>query len=598
MTKDRRTNGLIPSIVIAAVSLGVLAGVWRLTWPAAQGGILPAHGLAGLCLTWSLLGWALTRRAQKHSSILESSPAAQVPQVVPNSPPAQPFPAGDIQSKSVTDLPGSDQEDGQLVPSPVSQDWIAVLRIAAVTLGLALVIPMLYQAVAATILRLLGMFEMVFGYGLGVGPKPGFYIWPGGAADLALLASAILLGRAQSGDRRLITVLFWLVVFAGLWVTLQVPPFHVEATEEGVTRAVATRWSAVFMVWSAAGIGLFTLAGGYIEHRRRLLAWPHELWKLTSPLPAWPGFRYSAGMVAVVVLVLGCVHVTIWWTAPAAFIAGASMLALAKRRWEENLADVGLALITLGVVSLVTAWRPDSFPEIFNRVLIGLGIMIAFWHWLADVWTQQLDQGQAWTTSGRLIRTARRVGFLLAATAVLVSINLAAWPLLPHADADHSTWRWMLGLLGHALLLVALVFATLRTDKQTLGWMTLLALVSTIVFVMTRIRGTPFALWWAAHWPVTLTGRAAAALVLADLIRRTQRWMPYWEALYLSGVLVLPTIAICGVVLVEQLLLPRWMPAATFSGLAGVYFLAAFLPGARGEASAGAICAAVGVYMM
>ncbi len=530
------------------VSLAVLGSLWALQWPAARGPALLVHASAGLCLAWSLLGLVLNLK----------------------------------QCGAMADVPS--------LHSSVPGDWEAAARIAALSLGLLAFILMAFHAVMETLLRMLYVpFTLD--------------IWASGMVDLGLLGGALVLARVPTGDRRLITALFWLAIFAGLWMALRVPPYRAMVTRGILTPPVATNWSALFMVWSAAAIGAFALADSWLEHRWRVSAWPAELWKLTSPLPAWPGFRYSAGVMAVVVLGLGCVHVARFWTPAPAFVAGAAMLALVKRKWNENLADVGLALITLGVVSLLTVWRPEPrsdseyFTEIFNRVIIGLAIMIAFWHWLANVWVQQLDDGRAWTTSGRLIHTARRVGFLLTATAVLVGITLATWPLLEHAGPDNSSWRWAWGLTGYALLIMALAFSALITGKQTLAWMSLLAAVSGWIFLLSRIRGQAFGLWWAMHWPLALAGLAAAALLLAETIRRTRRWIPFWEPLYLSGVLGLPVLAIMGVSFVEQLHLPRWVPAATFGSLAGVYLLAACLPGRRGYAVAAVICAGVSIYM-
>jgi hypothetical protein len=540
--------------MLASISLVVLAVMWQVHWPAGRPHVRLVHGAAALSLVWGLAGWALTI----------------------------------VSAKSA----GAGQPRAQL------RDWVSVLRVATLALGLLAFIVLLYHAVYEAVFR--SGWSLTF---LLPGREIQSETWNYGFLDIALLAGALVAARVQTRDRRLNTAMFWLAIFAGLWVATQTELVRTVPLAGFKVQEVATRWSGVFMAWSAAVVGAFTLAAGYEQYRRRLSAWPNELWKLTTPAPEWPEFRYSVGVMSVLVLVLGLLNLTMPWTPFAGFVTGAALLALAAREWEENLADVGLALMTMGVVSLVALWRPvatsesDHFAEIINRAMIGLAIMAAFWHWLGDVWKQQLDQGQAWTTAGRLIRPTRRVGYLVAATGLLVSMNLAMWPLLHFAGPDHSAWRWVWGLAGNLLLTAAIGFATLRTGKPTLGWLALLAAGTTFGFVLARTRGSAAELWWTHYWPIALAGVAAGLLLLAAAIRRSEYWQAFWESVYLSAILVLPMMAIAGTAAVELLRLPRWVPSATFGCLAGVYLLAAIVPGPRGFMVAAAICAAVGVYM-
>src|SRR5207244_6798707 len=95
--------------------------------------------------------------------------------------------------------------------------------------------------------------------------------------------------------------------------------------------------------------------------------------------------------------------------------------------------------------------------------------------------------GQPWTTAGRLVRTARRVGFLIACTAVLISIQLTFWPWRPDiVNTDNSMRRWIGGMGGNALLLFALLTALRHTRKYTLGWLVLLTIGSCVEFVLIR----------------------------------------------------------------------------------------------------------------
>ena len=361
MATTHKTGGLVPSALIAGLSLGILTVILQACGPGGRAYRLLVHGSAVMSLSWALGGWLATG--------ISARPA----------------------------------RSGR--PSQAIHDWMAVLRVIALTLGLLAFIPMLFQAVLEATHRAeyLLLFQLL-------GPQWQADVWPLGFVDIALLAGAIVVGRIQSGDRRLITALFWLAVFATLWAGLQIPASKTLNVDGHLIRESGMLWSAVFMAGAGAAVGLFVLANGWVRHRRRLHAWPDDLWRLTSPPPAWPGFRYSAGLMGVAILVLGLVHVTTLWTPAVALVAGAGVLVLVGYEWEENLADVGLALMTIGVVSVVTLWRcaatsdSDYFAEIINRAMIGLAIMTAFWHWLADVSMQQLDRGQAWTTAGRLIR--------------------------------------------------------------------------------------------------------------------------------------------------------------------------------------------------
>lgn len=561
MAKDQATAGWALAIGVAVFSLGMMGAVWRLEWLASGPAERITHGLTALCLLYAVLALSLWRVRRQHARVAAKAT------------PAPPQPA-----------------NPRRAPLPQAT---AILLGASLTLGLPSFILMLFHAVFGTVARTIS-----FSFGSTWQAR----IWASGLLDLLGLTAALAIARVLTRDRRTITAIFWLGAFAGLWAALQMPA-SVTRMDAGVVREVATRWSSRLMAWWAILIGLFTIAGGLIEHRRRVRAWPDELWKLAVPLPAWPGFRYSSGVLGVIILVLGCVHLVQPVTAISALIAGSAMLALAHRRWEENLADVGLGLITLGVASMVSCWRPTPesqsafFAEVFNRALVGLAIMTAVWHWLADVWTQQLDGKVAWTTTGRLIRTSRRVGYLVASTGLLVAMNLALWPLFPYSAPDTTAWRWAWGISGHLLLFLAIVFASLRTGKPTLAWLAVMAAVTAAGHVMTRTQSSPAMQLWGRHWPVILPPVATLLLLLAAAAQRSRRWPPFWEPLYLIGLLILPMAAITGASLVEQLHLPFWVPGVTFGGLAVVYLVAAWLPGPRGFLIVAMICGAVSVYM-
>jgi hypothetical protein len=392
-------------------------------------------------------------------------------------------------------------------------------------------------------------------------------------------------------------VLFWTLNLAALWAAYLVPT----AAESDLT------WVICFLLGSALILVAFTFISGWIEHRRRCGAWPDRLENLLEPAPLWPGFRHSAGILAATHLVVSCILIHHPAIFAVALLDGICMLVLASRRWEENLADSGLALITLAVVSLFMRFMPVPayaspnafFAEIFNRAMMGLAVMTWVWYWLASVWTQQLDQGRAWTTTGRMIRIAERVGYLVATTAVLVAIHLAAWPKLKYVYiTDMERFRWVEGLIGYGLLIGALLTSARRTRKTTLAWLALLAIASAFAFVL--IRGPHFAItrWWVLAWPLILAGFGLVCLALAPLAQTSRTRQVFAEPLLLSGILFIPVLAVAGIEVLRlkpELMLP-WLPLYTMCVLAVLYLLAGFRPGPRKLWVVAALCAGLGVW--
>ena len=546
MATARLPAGLTFSMFVAAVSLVVMTVFWNLGSPAGQGPSLIAHAGASLCLFWILAAWLVAKCR-----------------------------------------PG-------LAGTAAGVDLLAVLRVGSMATGLAATIVMLYGAMVEIIFR-----TLLFYYEL----TPQLQIWRTGLIDLGAIACAMVLAYRQTRNPDLMTALFWLLIFAGLWGAFQMPAFRQESAA-GINRSDATPWASLFALNSAVVITALTIARGVTHRRRRREAWPGNLAALTEPPPRWPGFRYSAGMMAVVVLILGCMHIIVPWTSLAVLLAGGSMLALTHRRWNENLADAGLALITLGVVSLTAitfsppqSWTPAALAELFNRILIGLAIMVGFWYWLAGVWKQQLDDGQAWTTTGRLIRTSHRVGYLVGALAVLMSLELSFWPKFPYVyDLDDTTWRWAWGLTANALLLLALVFAAQCTGRPTQAWLALFTVASVVMFVVVRSPHSVIGQVWSLFWPLLMAMVAPVALLLAGLAGGSSRWRAFWEPLYLTGLLIAPMAAIAGASFTEPASMPQWVPAATFGYLALVYLIATVFPGPRSFVAVAIVCAVMAIW--
>lgn len=537
------------AMAVAAVSLGLMVTCWNLGWPDPIRLVSAVHCSAVLCLTWSAAGLLLQARGRNE------------------------------------------------VPRLLVQDLQAVLQMASIVTGLFAVVVIVYAATTEVLVRTPYLSDYQSPWLV--------HIWPTGFLTLAFLAGAVILAWARTRESQLVTVCFWILILAGLWLSLQVDPVRYVSTERGWSYLETTHWAVPFIAFSAVVMVAFAFGEGYRDHDRRVRAWPNALTKLTSRCPPWPGFHYSFGIVSVVLMLGACIHILSPWAAISAFAAGGAALALTGRRWDENLADVGLGLITVGIVSLCLTWvpaplRPSGayFATVFQVAVVGLAMSTLFWHWLAKVWDQQLDHGQAWTTAGRLIPSARRVGFLAGATGVLVSVELAFWPRLPAVTGlDHpTTWDWVFGLGAQVLLALGLVAAARMTPKATLGWLLLLNLVAMGAFILVRAGDSPLARTWALYWPLIVPLLGVVFLLLSWSATRADRWRFMVEPLLLGGLIIAPTVGVAGVFLVDRLALAPWLPAAVFAALAGTYILAVVVSRLKGCLLPALLCAALSLW--
>lgn len=538
---------LLTAMFVAAISLGIIVIVIQV-YP--DVGILQVitHCAAGLCLGWIAADFALAHRR----------PA--------------------------------------LAESPLGQDIQAVLRMAAIVLGLVAIIIISYVAATEALRRTPYLFDYR--------PRWQTRVWSTGLFDLGMLAAAVLLAWTRIRDNQLVTVCFWILALAGLWLSLQLPASRTIPIDSGGSYPEMTRWGLPFMIWSALVIAGFSIIESVRLHHRRSSAWPDRLDRLTSLPPAWPGFHYSVGIIGVLVLILGCVHIVTFWATAAAFITGAAIMAMVARRWEENLADLSVGLLSLGIASLPLLWvstpehlAPSWFANVFARLIIGLAIATVFWHWLAGVWHQQLDNGQAWTTTGRLIRTAKRVGFLCGATALLVAMNLAFWPLFPRIqDPDNSLERWLWGLGAGLLLIGTLTLSALRSRKTTVAWLAGFATASLVAFILIRLGDHAIAQWWSRYWAPATAALAGLAILPATGAYRSERWRPFGEPLLVFAVLFGPIAALAGITFTPPQVMQLWIPAATFALLAVVYLLATAIPGPKIYLIPAILCAVMAVW--
>ncbi len=322
---------------------------------------------------------------------------------------------------------------------------------------------------------------------------------------LGMLAAAAGLSAWRTRQRLFVTVFFWLAVLAGAWTGLALPA--------GASEVLLRRADPLLLLVAAScalATALFTVLDGRIHHYGR---WRAALSPESGPAPdaVAPGLPASLGAVAILVVMISCYHILVpafdspmgfRWTNAAMFVitlvSGCSLLYLSARRWNRNLSDIGMVLVSLALASAAVAVAPnraalwaDRYPGIFNAVLVGLAMAAWLWTWLAGVWKQQLEDGRAWTTAGRMIPYAERVSFMIAALALLVSVMMAVWPKLPTIAAQDDTFgRFTAGLAGDLLLLWVALWCGRRVGRTTFQALAGLALISLMAFVV--IRAQPF----------------------------------------------------------------------------------------------------------
>jgi hypothetical protein len=343
------------------------------------------------------------------------------------------------------------------------------------------------------------------------------------------------------------------------------------------------------MVLASATVLVFTAAHHAQAVARRRRAWPGRLHDLLEPLPYWPGFLRSAGIVSMAVLLLGCLFVASAWTIPAAAATAIALLLIAHHHWNANVAEAGMVLLTLALVALTMPGAGDGhrsfvdYPAILRRALFGLAFCVFLWHWLAAFWQQQLEDGRAWTTTGRMIPVALRCGYMVTAIAVFIAFYLASWPVLGvTADADGGVWSWIGGLTGTVLLAAAATFSAASTGKLTLAWLSVFTVFAGVVFVHFRSFGTGAHLWATRHGPLLL---ALSAPLVAAMPRwlRLDRRSPYVEVLGGISVFVLPLSSLLLLLAAEHSSLAgRWVVPATLAAV-GAWYAVCLLGRRRAE---------------
>lgn len=206
------------------------------------------------------------------------------------------------------------------------------------------------------------------------------------------------------------------------------------------------------LYWVMQGAGLVLLAGAlveiYLRWRFRRSVWLHDPDQLVRErrIPTWQlvFFWILAAALAVGVLEGGISVPGVISLA----LGAIGVLTLGHLAGSQATGEAGLALAAATLAALIVLFAgPGALPA--ATALAGLWMM-----WLARFWNQQLLDGVPWTTAGRLIPSARRIG----ATAACALLLLSCKNPVPGGF-------WTVAALVLALALVAALTIAARRER-------------------------------------------------------------------------------------------------------------------------------------
>lgn len=482
-----------------------------------------------------------------------------------------------------SDAPVPTDANKALATSAVFQTWAFITGTIASALLLYLVLIEMASRVLTTD-RISGHLSLV------------------GAGYIAALLLAVLVGTPGTRHPRQPAAMLFLSALLLAWISLTIPSAggsyadHPEARWPGQS----TWWTWTFLLQLAWAI-LLASASVVQEIRYRSSrdrAWPDQLDNLLVPYSIWPGFIQLEAIIAALVLLLGVYHIVregpLSWplavgNMAASLLAGLTCLFMTYRRWSANTTGLGIALLTLAAVAMSCALIPlfasnkssveyaVRLPTIYNAILFALALTIAWWRWLANVWHQQLHEGRAWTTTGRMIPYIQRAVFLLTALAVLVAYQMALWPGRGLTGVeDNSLGRMVAGLTALVLLMLISMRHALRIDWPVLAnstaGLSIAFLGAALLFAFLRVPAPMLRGWLRQYDAVVYSASALPLFAMAYTLPKT-KWRPFVGACWWLGLLILPAGALMEV-LKDKQPASEWIRPVTFTLLGGLYLLA------------------------
>ncbi len=320
-----------------------------------------------------------------------------------------------------------------------------------------------------------------------------------GAVVLAIIYGIFSLCKSRSTGA---CALLWALVFGAsglIWGRVSTPD-----ELSGETVGQLTIW----IVTIGLILTFFIAAEGFLEHRwawKKLRDAPHDIGEHSL---SWPGLDESCTALGLLLLIavfaqlsmaLKCgwasERVTALFLGTSSIVTGIALLRLVTRRWSIALGDVGLALLSIGFPTLFLIVLPSDdallearIPSRFNTILIGLTVMIWVWNWLYGVWQQQLEHGEAWTTTGRMRSRIPRIIVAIAIICLVVAGMMSGWPRLRQIGGhDASFMRIAFGVIGHLFLILTLIRLARRWRHAQLGVLAGVAAMSLCAFLVIRL---------------------------------------------------------------------------------------------------------------
>jgi hypothetical protein len=556
----RMPPGLGTSLFVGATTVGAVTAAFHHRWPAADQMYWPAPAAtytlsrttAVLCALWAFFAYLASCAERK---------GREAPIPNPQSPIRNP--------------------QSQLVASPSATffAWSLVTAVAVVAVTA-------YVLIFATCSRLLNPDRFVE------------TLPAGGLWNVILLLTATLSWAASASRRQQPTISLILTALLVWWTSLMIPSAvgTYQSTPAVLMPLQPVWWNWTFqMQFGLAAVLLIAAVLQEANYRMpRSRAWPDRLEDLRKPYSRWPAYTQTESVVAAAILLLGVFQIVrrgppSWELAIAnsavSLVAGVACLFMTYRRWSANTAALGMALLTLAAVTLACALAPllgspppaaayaARLPVVYNAILFALAAMIALWSWLGRFWEQQLLNGVAWTTTGRMIPYTHRTAYLLTALGVLVAFHMALWPrLVSSIVEDDSPGRLVAGI--SAILFLALITArnARQTDSAATATLGAAFLIAALLFVFIRLPAPVLRGWITQHVAVVFSGLALPVLIAAEILQKT-RWRCFSMPLWWMALLLLPVGALTKL-LSSQRLPADWVRPVTFAILGTLYLFA------------------------
>ncbi|MFH1749137.1 MAG: hypothetical protein ABIG44_19060 [Planctomycetota bacterium] len=272
---------------------------------------------------------------------------------------------------------------------------------------------------------------------------------------------------------------------------------------------IPTDFHGAVPLWltALAVVCLLAAIGPAIMHwRYRRRVWQSEPERLIDP-PADARLLTIAIVFTATIVAIGALLAPTSALIPIAVVLAAlAVLTTGHRRGSEPLGALGLVLIGEFVILAVMAWLPTAT----GNILLGCALAGVYLLWLAGFWQQQLHDGVAWTTAGRLISSARLIGTLSGGVCVVIAVM----SVLSATASESWPWRDILTLIFLVLLCLLLRRSALKLDCPTTAHAACLALLAAAVPAQAILQYFDL----AVGWPVLIAG---TGLLLTLLVRLT-----------------------------------------------------------------------------